>query len=123
MSTDPTALAREVLEREERLSAYTYSIPLAAQASWDATRSEQVKAAPDLARAVIELTARLDAERFAHANAAMRIKCVKALADELEAEGTAGVRVPNRTPHDSGWHDSQIIAAARIRTALNGENA
>ena len=50
---DPTALAREVLEREERLSAYTYSIPLAAQASWDATRSEQVKSAPALARAVI----------------------------------------------------------------------
>ena len=63
MSTDPVTLAREVLEREERLSAYTYSIPLAAQASWDATRSEQVKAAPDLARAVIrvaELADRLD---------------------------------------------------------------
>ena len=55
--TDPTDLAREVLEREERLSAYTYSIPLAAQASWDADRSEQVKAAPDLARAVVDLTA------------------------------------------------------------------
>ena len=55
--TDPATLAREVLEREERLSAYSYSIPLAAQASWDATRSEQVKAAPDLARAVLELIA------------------------------------------------------------------
>ena len=51
------SLAREVLEREERLSAYTYSIPLAAQAFWDATRSEQVKAAPALARAVLELIA------------------------------------------------------------------
>ena len=58
-ATDLEALAREVLEREERLSAYSYSIPLAAQASWDATRSEQVKAAPDLARAVLELTAEL----------------------------------------------------------------
>ena len=56
MSTDPATLAREVLEREERLSAYTYSIPLAAQASWDATRSEQVKSAPDLARAAVPVS-------------------------------------------------------------------
>ena len=54
------SLAREVLEREERLSAYTYSIPLAAQASWDATRSEQVKSAPDLARAVARVAALAD---------------------------------------------------------------
>ena len=57
---DPVTVAREVLEREERLAAYTYSIPLAAQASWDATRSEQVRAAPDLARAVIDLTDKLE---------------------------------------------------------------
>ena len=50
-------LARATLEREERLSAYTYSIPLAAQAFWDATRSEQVRSAPELARAVLELIA------------------------------------------------------------------
>ena len=110
MSTDPIALAREVLDAAHEDETVTVcTIP-----------DNKVAA---LARAVIELTARLDAERFAHANAAMRIKCVKALADELEAEGTAGVRVPNRTPHDSGWHDSQIIAAARIRAALNGGNA
>ena len=53
-------LARATLEREERLSDYSYSIPLAAQASWDATRSEQVNAAPDLARAVLELIAERD---------------------------------------------------------------
>jgi len=57
---DPLTIAREVLEREERLSTYSYSIPVEAQASWDATRSEQVKAAPDLARAVIDLTAKLE---------------------------------------------------------------
>lgn len=50
---------------------------------------------------------------------ARQVEAVEALADRLETEGTAGVRVPTRTPHDSGWHDSQIIAAARIRDALH----
>ena len=64
-------LARTTLEREERLSAYSYSIPLAAQALWDATRSEQVKAAPDLARAVLELIA----ERGRTADATEPLPC------------------------------------------------
>ena len=64
-------LARATLEREERLSAYTYSISLAAQASWDAIRSEQVKAAPDLARAVLELIA----ERGRTADATEPLPC------------------------------------------------
>lgn len=90
--TDPVDLAREVLEREERLSAYSYSIPLAAQASWDAARSEQVKAAPDLARAV---------ER------------VIALADRLEAEA-------NRMGSRGGAFTTRAFAN-EIRTALEGD--
>ena len=75
-----------------------------------------------LARAVHSLTAELDAYREENTRYREKIARVEALAAWLEAEGTAGVRVPNRTPHDSGWHDSQIIAAVRIRTALNGDN-
>lgn len=102
MSADPITLAREALEREERLSAYTYSIPLAAQASWDATRSEQVKSAPDLARAVIELTA--------------KVKRVEALAEKYET-----------TARDMGAGSYGGALAAKIaqaiRAALNGDNA
>lgn len=95
--TDPTDLAREVLEREERLSAYTYSIPLAAQASWDATRSEQVKAAPDLAHAVIR---------------------VEELADRLEHEAAY------EASRGDTWDATCIRAEVRrIRRALNGDNA
>ena len=98
------SLAREVLEREERLSAYTYSIPLAAQASWDATRSEQVKAAPDLARAVIDLAA--------------TVKRVEELADRLEHEAAY------EASRGDTWDATCIRAEARrIRKALNGENA
>ena len=91
------SLAREVLEREERLSAYTYSIPLAAQASWDATRSEQVKSAPDLARAVAR---------------------VAALADRLENEAAY------EASRGDTWDATCIRAEARrIRRALNGDDA
>ena len=97
-------IAREVLEREERLSAYTYSIPLAAQASWDATRSEQVRSAPALAHAVIELTA--------------KVKRVEALADRLENESAY------EASRGDTWDATCIRAEARrIRRALNGENA
>ena len=37
-----------------------------------------------LARAVIDLTARLDAERFAHANTAVKVKRIEELADRLD---------------------------------------
>ena len=40
------------------------------------------------------------------------------LADDLEEEGTQGVNRQGRTLHDAGWHDSQIVAAARIRRIL-----
>ena len=101
---DIEPLAREVLEREERLSAYSYSIPLAAQASWDATRSEQVKAAPDLARAVLELTA--------------KVERMEALADRLEQEAAY------EASRGDTWDATCIRAEARrIRRALNGDDA
>lgn len=89
---DPATIAREVLEREERLSAYSYSIPLEAQALWDAARSEQVKSAPALARAVERVTA---------------------LADRLDAEAE---RMGSR-----GGAFTARAFAAEIRDALNGE--
>ena len=106
MSTDPTALAREALEREERLSAYTYSIPLAAQASWDATRSEQVRSAPDLARAVIDMTA--------------TIKRVEALADDMDHDADLLDQTDDLRLHlIAATHRED---ATRLRTALNGDD-
>ena len=93
------SLAREVLEREERLSAYTYSIPLAAQASWDGTRSEQVKSAPALARAVLDLTA--------------MVKRVEALAEQMERE--SGIR------RERGDYPNEMgVSAGDLRRVLNG---
>ena len=40
------------------------------------------------------------------------------LADDLEEEGTQGVNRQGRTLHDAGWHDSQIVTAARIQRIL-----
>ena len=111
MSTDPTALAREVLDavhEDETITVCT--IP-----------DNKVAA---LARAVNELTAELDAERFAHANAAMRIKCVKALADDLDREADRiHVRYMDMGDHAHGLRDAYREDAKRIRAALNGENA
>ena len=107
MSTDPTALAREVLDAAHEDETVTVC-----------TIPDNTAAA--LARAVIELTARLDAERFAHANAAMRIKCVEALADRLDA---AGLYARNHPDADVGLQAvarADRVLAARIRAALNG---
>ena len=100
------SLAREVLEREERLSAYTYSIPLAAQASWDATRSEQVRSAPALAHAVIELTA--------------TVKRVEALADDMDHDADLLDQTDDLRLHlIAATHRED---ATRLRTALNGDD-
>lgn len=94
---------RTMLEDEERRRARRSQ----ARARWART----------LARAVIDLTARLDAERFAHANTAVKVKRVEALADrldalanELEADGYADYAEAARTDAHS------------IRAALNGES-
>lgn len=70
-------------------------------------------AAPTLARAVIDLTAQLDAERFAHANTAVKVKGAEALADRLDAEAD---RVGSR-----GGAFTARAFATEIRNALNGE--
>ena len=79
--------------------------------------------APDLARVATDLTAQLDAERFAHANTAVKVKNVEELAERLEREADVEREKPNRTPHDYGWDDACTVAAYRIRAALNGETA
>ena len=73
-----------------------------------------------LERAVIELIAQLDAERFAHANTVATVKRVEELADDMD--------------HDAGLLDQtddlrlHLIAAThredatRLRTALNGDD-
>ena len=70
--------------------------------------------------AVADLTAQLDAERFAHANTAVKVKRMEELADRLEREADVEREKPNRTPHDYGWDDACTVAAYRIRAALNG---
>ena len=95
-----------MLEREERLSAYTYSIPLAAQASWDATRSEQVRSAPELAHAVIELTA--------------TVKRVEALADDMDHDADLLDQTDDLRLHlIAATHRED---ATRLRAALNGDD-
>ena len=69
----------------------------------------------DLERTVIDLTARLDHERFAHANTAAKVKRVEALAEQLEQESTilAGM---GDYPNEPG------AIAARLRAALKEYN-
>ena len=104
------SLAREVLAAEKvmddtpgllYLDGPTHEHEKAAGAILDA--------APALARAVIDLTAQLDAERFAHANTAATVKNVEALADKLDREASEYL---GRPVHSQ--------AGDRIRAALNG---
>ena len=63
------------------------------------------------------LTARIDAERFAHANTAVKVKNVEALADRLDNEADY------EASRGDTWDATCIRAEARrIRRALNGEN-
>ena len=104
MTPDPTALAREVLDAAHEDETVTVcTIPDNKVAT--------------LARAVIELTARLDAYREERARMA-------ALADELDREADRiHVRYMDMGDHAHGLRDAYREDAKRIRTALNGENA
>lgn len=75
--------------------------------------------APDLARVAIDLTAQLDAERFAHANTAVKVKRVEELAERLEREADA----LNDSRSGLAVHAGSVKerTVARIRTALEGE--
>ena len=76
-------------------------------------------AAPTLARAVIDLTAKLDAERFAHANTAVKVKGVEALADRLSAEAADDFDGVSGTSVSLVKYET----AKAIRAALNGGTA
>ena len=66
---------------------------------------------------VADLTARLDAERFAHANTAVKVKRVEDLADRLENEAAY------EASRGDTWDATCIRAEARrIRRALNGDD-
>ena len=79
---------------------------------------DRAAAAPTLVRTVIDLTAQLDAERFAHANAAVKIKRVEDLVGRLEHEAAY------EASRGDTWDATCIRAEARrIRKALNGETA
>ena len=67
---------------------------------------------------VADLTARLDAERFAHANTAVKVKGVEALADRLSAEAADDFDGVSGTSVSLVKYET----AKAIRTALNGEN-
>ena len=100
MSTDPTALAREVLDAAHEDETVTVcTIP-------------DNKAAT-LARAVIELTAERDAYREESTRLREEIARVEALADWLEATAQPSTFTGGR----------QLYCAHRIRAALNGGNA
>ena len=75
--------------------------------------------APDLARVAIDLTAQLDAERFANANTAVKVKRVEELAERLEREAD----VLNDSRSGLAVHAGSVKerTVARIRTALEGE--
>ena len=107
MTTDPTTLAREVLETAHEDETVTVcSVP-------------DNKAAA-LARAVIDLTARLDAERFAHANTAVKVKRMKALADDMDHDADLLDQTDDLRLHlIAATHRED---ATRLRTALNGDD-
>ena len=110
--TDPVDLAREVLDDAQ----YLASLPSVATVARTQVMIPLAEAAPDLARAVIELTDKLDAERFAHANAAVKVNSAEALADRLEHEAA------HQASRGDNWDALCIRAEARrLRAALNGE--
>ena len=110
---DPVTLAREVLGDERAWAALDPGHHPEGQAAV----YRLANAAPTLARTVIDLTAQLDAERFAHANAAVKIKRVEDLVGRLEHEAAY------EASRGDTWDATCIRAEARrIRRALNGDD-
>lgn len=116
--TDPLTIAREVLDAVKVMDDTPGTLYLDGPThEHEEAAGAILDAAPDLARAVIDLTAQLDAERFAHANAAVKIERVEDLVGRLEHEAAYEA---SRGDH---WDATCIRAEARrIRRALNGEN-
>ena len=103
--TDPVTLAREVLAIDTSAIGGNIIVD-------GVDVLETVRIAQKVARAVIELAAQLDAERFAHANTAVKVKGAEALADKLDREASEYL---GRPAHSQ--------AGDRIRAALNGDDA
>ena len=111
--TDSITIARELLEIDT--SAIGGSIRVDGVDVLETTRNAQT-----LARAVIDLTAKLDAERFAHANTAVKVKNVEALADDMDHDADLLDQTDDLRLHlIAATHRED---ATRLRTALNGDD-
>ena len=72
------------------------------------------------ATATADLIARLDAERFAHANTAVKVKRVEALADDMDHDADLLDQTDDPRLHlIAATHRED---ATRLRTALNGDD-
>lgn len=123
MSTDPTALAREVLDIHDAWGKTIAGSDECARAS-DAFTSALRCNGGDLARAVIQLTAELGAYREENTRLREERARMAALADELDREADRiHVRYMDMGDHAHGLRDAYREDAKRIRTALNGDSA
>ena len=106
--TEAAELARIILDYSEgERPEYLYTLT--------------VHEARTLARAVIGQTAQLDAERFAHANTAVKVKRMKALAKSLDASALQALNHPGMDDDLKAHAHADRGLAAQIRTILNGE--
>ena len=119
MTTDPTALAREVLDAVKvmddapglmYLDGPTHECEKAASSILDA--------APDLARAVQSLTAEVDAYREENTRLREQTARMEALADQYDAEARLEMREGDVTESINTQ-----ATADRIRAALNRGDA
>ena len=121
MTTDPTALAREVLDDELGWEVKPGDLM---HPEDKAATYRLANAAPVLARAVIELTAERDAYREGNMRLREMRARTKALADLLARQAAWERNPPAGTMPDTAslYADGLEEAAARIRAALNGDN-
>ena len=108
-------LARKVLRAAQRAALLVYAEESDAAMDHFVTCAH---AAPDLARAVVELTAERDAYREENTRFREQAARVKALADRLDHEAEAR-RAARQDPLEVLTIRQE---AARIRAELNGEN-
>ena len=118
---DPVTLAREVLDAVKAMDDTPGTLYLDGPTHEHEEAAGAILAtAPDLARTVIDLTAQLDAERFAHANTAATVKRVEALADDMDHDADLLDQTDDLRLHlIAATHRED---ATRLRTALNGDD-
>lgn len=103
MSTDPTALAREVLDAAELHDGTPANEADLREERWEFYQDLCTSQATALARAVIDLTA--------------KVERVEALADRLEASASE-----LEADGADDYAEAAITDATHIRAALNGDN-